>query len=77
MKEGKCMFAVMIGNDSSDVFKIKKTISLLKDIIDIASVDQGRIAGLSHDLPDVQDLLSWYQDIYESMNLLHNSDTLV
>lgn len=67
------MFAVMIGNEVDDVLRIKRTVSLLRDIILMASVDHGRIAGLSHDIPDIQDLLFWYEGVDEAMNTLQSA----
>lgn len=77
MEEGEYMFAVMIGNEPGDATKIKRTVSLLKDIVTMASVDKGRVAGLSHDIPDIQELLSWYEGVDEIMNSLQYADTEV
>jgi len=71
------MFAVMIGNEPADAIKIKRTVSLLKDIVTMASVDAGRIAGIGHDLPDIESLLSWYQGIDGIMNSVQYADTEV
>lgn len=71
------MFAVMIGNDPTDAIKVKRTISLLQDIITIADTDMARLAGISHDLPDIQDLLTWYQDIDGIFHSVQYADTEV
>lgn len=77
MKEGESMFAVMIGNEPSDGIKIKRTVSVLRDIVDIAKVDKSRIAGLNHDIPDIEDLLVWFSDIDSVMNSIQYADTEV
>jgi len=69
------MFAVMIGNEPGDSTRIKRTVSLLQDIITMASVDTGRIAGISHDIPDIKDLLSWYENVDNIMNTLQYADS--
>jgi len=77
MKEGECMFAVMIGNEPGDATKIKRTVSVLRDVLTIATVDKGKIAGLSHDIPDIEDLLVWFSDIDSVMNSIQYADTEV
>lgn len=69
------MFAVMIGNEIGDAIKVKRTVSLLNDIVEMASVDPGKLSGLSHDLPDIEDLLSWFKNIDGTMNTLQYADT--
>lgn len=69
------MFAVMIGNEPGDALKVKRTVSLLNDIITMSAVDPGKLSGLSHDLPDIQDLLSWFKNIDGIMNTLQYADT--
>lgn len=71
------MFAVMIGNEPGDSTRIKKTVSLLQDIVTMASVDTGRIAGISHDIPDIIDLLSWYKNVDNVMNTMQDADTVI
>lgn len=62
------MFAVMIGNDLSDTMRIQRTISLLENIINMAFVDKGKLSGLGHDIPDVEDLLLWFKDLNSIIN---------
>jgi len=71
------MFAVMIGSEPGDSTRIKKTVALLQDIITMASVDSGRLAGISCDIPDIEALLSWYENIDNIMNTLQYADTEV
>jgi hypothetical protein len=77
MEEGRYMFAVMIGNEPGDIFRIKKTVNLLRDIVTIASVDQGRMSGLCCSVDDVQELLSWYEGVDDIMSNLQYADTEV
>jgi len=71
------MFAVMIGNEPGDSTRIKRTVSLLQDIVTMAAVDTGRIAGISHDIPDIIDLLSWYKNVDNVMNTMQHADTAI
>jgi len=68
------MFAVMIGNEPGDALKIKRAVNLLNDILTMSTVDPEKLSGLSHDLPDIQDLLSWFKNIDGIMNTLQYAD---
>ena len=71
------MFAVMIGNKFEDSIRIKRTVSLLQSLLNSVKVDKAKLAGICHDVPDIEDLLTWFTDIDNIMNTVQHADTEV
>jgi len=67
------MIAVMIGEDYRDIDKIKRTINILKNIIEINQIDSARLSGLESEMSDIEDLFYWYLGIFSAMNSMYNS----
>jgi len=67
------MIAVMIGEDYRDIDKVKRTINILKNIIEINQIDPARLSGLENEMSDIEDLFYWYLGIFSAMNSMYNS----